>query len=1644
MRTKNARPLSLAIAALLVAQLLLPFHLASAGPPINLTGTPNLAVHGTDYTPPEQKSSLTITTATGGAISPVATSPGIIYENIPAGAKISLDYAFHLEDIIGTDLYDYTGDEFFTAALPAGLNFATASGIITANHDGLYNYELATWSISGSALTVELTNDPEDTTGHGGAAAAAHTGKWGKIHIEGTFQALNPGGDTETQIKFGEQTITINRQPLPMESTLAKKGVYDASDNTIAWTVTVTPPAGAPHMLYNGYSLIDEYSAGQTYVPGSFTVGGASVSDSALELTAGAVAYTFPASPPDITGPAIISYKTSPDDFSAEDGSSATAEYSQFKNEVNLKRGEDFAADPAEDTVRLDWISKSGAMAGTDTDPTIAKWTVNVTVPGTTGASISGAAITDTIRTELELLSDPAYPVQIKFGTAGAIDVASGGGIGQYDYSGTTLTYKFPAGSQPTAGTTATLTYYTRVKASYRDIYLNNNEAIPFTNGAELTWDKAVATSIAPSDTATIGSGVGAGGLLSKSAAGGTPPYDHSASEAGVIHWTVKVNRNQINIADAKITDTVPTGQALLIDAEHPFKVTKIGSPDEAVFTTVVKTTTAAFTSTDSFVNNFAYEFPDEDALDGLDDTIKSTYTVEYYTRIVDADSGAYGDAWGLDILYSNGTIGFGNSVTLTRTTGGAVTAGGAKDYSSQMLHKSVARAYDYVDRTVQWELAVNRNRLPLTNAVVTDTVPTGMALLIDAGHLFKVMENGVVKEELSSTSASVNLTSADGFKKQFAYALSPSTSTSALYTITFWTKMNEDTLKIQWNGDKDFTNNTSLGAIEITTPVTHSAVARIKNPVISKSYTYTPNSDYIDWSVVINPGQVTLTGGAVTDVLNPGLRLDPDSVRLYTVPVNPVTGAASPASSGTAVSAAAVTLPTAGNGNTLTVNLPSPTSFAYRLEFTTFILVDDLDLSNSAVLSGSAGGPSGSAASSQIVINDLYSSGGSGSNKLTVVKTGAGGLPLAGATFRLLNVNRQPITSGGHLIERETTAAGVAVFDNLPSWIFYVEETVPAPGYLLPADPTFGGNRLTGTETIPVSNSLARGDVSFDKTGAGGVPLTGGAFTLTGKDYADQDVTITASAVNGKVTFTNVPLGKTGWPYTITELTPPDGHYATTAALTATIAYNASKSGVTVSVSSGVLANTPLPGTVSFDKTGAGGALLTGGAFTLTGTDYALNPVTLTASAVNGTVAFSNVPIGSYTITETDPVPGHLLPADADILTATVAYNAGRTGVVTTLHETSAGAIVSAFANAPALGDLSFAKLSTGGSPLSGGTFTLTGKDYAGQDVTMTASASGGTVTFTGVPLNQAGQVYTIRETVPPSGYRQSDPGAVITATVAYNATKTAVETSVSPAALYNTPVPGTVFGSIVITKTDEQGSKLAGAEFTLYRQSNGSVVSTAVSDSNGTARFSQVPAGQYIIRETGAPKGYAFSSDSIEVTVSGTASRSFTVVNKAEEVPPVNVDKPDSASVQIKKVDEDSNPLAGAEFTLYNASGAAIGKAVSGKDGLVRFEGLAPGRYSVMETAAPEGYALFSEPLNFEVKAEQALAYTLRNRLLTEEDSDILGYTADGTQTPTSTLPKTGGISGISALGIAGLLLLIAGLLMAKPRKHKGISGS
>lgn len=534
--------------------------IAKADPPEDLTGqTDYLVVHETsgDYSTTGGSSILTVTKPDGTEITPVSN----VFSNVPDGSTINLDYVFHLEngDGAGT-IYSYSDLNYFTITLPEGIAFHTPNeaesciyAIDSSNPET--PWLLGHWGfVDSHTIQVDFT-----------AEVNSHSSIWGKVGIVGTFNDIEYGDDTERQLVLGSQSVFFRlEEPEPPQITLQKSGLYDAAANTIEWTVTVTPPEALPAL--DGFTLVDDYSSNQTFISDSFFHGAVPVSDVGLDLaTANQVSYTFPA---DTDGEQIIKYKTLPTTFGAENGSVTN---SVFTNNASVINGSDTLAGPVQATVTTDWIGKSGSRVTTGDDSIIIRWEVDMTVPE--GGTVTEAMVTDTIPTGLDLVEGNAtYPIQFIPEGESAQAVASGSDWGTYAYvsgSPSTLTYRLPSQGivDGQLSGSAKLVYYTEL--TDRDTYLNNNGAVNFTNGAELIWHEMSDSSNPPSDTSQVGI-VGIGGLLSKSG-GGAQNFTYP----GYIRWTVTVNSNKINMKNAKITDTVPQGQELLIDASHPFTVNR-------------------------------------------------------------------------------------------------------------------------------------------------------------------------------------------------------------------------------------------------------------------------------------------------------------------------------------------------------------------------------------------------------------------------------------------------------------------------------------------------------------------------------------------------------------------------------------------------------------------------------------------------------------------------------------------------------------------------------------------------------------------------------------------------------------------------------------------------------------------------------------------------------------------------------------------------------------------------------------------------------------------------------------------------------------------------------------------------------------
>ncbi len=157
---------------------------------------------------------------------------------------------------------------------------------------------------------------------------------------------------------------------------------------------------------------------------------------------------------------------------------------------------------------------------------------------------------------------------------------------------------------------------------------------------------------------------------------------------------------------------------------------------------------------------------------------------------------------------------------------------------------------------------------------------------------------------------------------------------------------------------------------------------------------------------------------------------------------------------------------------------------------------------------------------------------------------------------------------------------------------------------------------------------------------------------------------------------------------------------------------------------------------------------------------------------------------------------------------------------------------------------------------------------------------------------------------------------------------------------------------GRIEGHKVDDKSEPLENAVFGLFtadcvKFSRDTAIMTAASDENGCFEFTDVPFGQYIVREIESPSGYILSDKEYAVSISEDGE----VIEITTENKPI--------TVEISKRDVYGNELVGAEMVLENADGEKVDKWTSdGTNHIV--SKLGAGEYVLKEIAAPDGYVI------------------------------------------------------------------------------------
>ncbi|EDZ57579.1 collagen-binding surface protein [Bacillus cereus H3081.97] len=187
-----------------------------------------------------------------------------------------------------------------------------------------------------------------------------------------------------------------------------------------------------------------------------------------------------------------------------------------------------------------------------------------------------------------------------------------------------------------------------------------------------------------------------------------------------------------------------------------------------------------------------------------------------------------------------------------------------------------------------------------------------------------------------------------------------------------------------------------------------------------------------------------------------------------------------------------------------------------------------------------------------------------------------------------------------------------------------------------------------------------------------------------------------------------------------------------------------------------------------------------------------------------------------------------------------------------------------------------------------------------------------------------------------------------------------------------WNKPSVEKVTGQFEIVKVDasDETKLLSGAEFEVYK--DGKQIDTLRTDKTGKVISKKLEPGKYTLKETKAPEGYKLIKEEIEVNVEE---------NKVVSVIVKNVKELGSLQV-IKKDAESKNVLEDAEFRLKNENGQIVGGIkTTNKDGVVIFENLVPGKYTLEETKAPEGYKVKEVKVEVNVIANEVVKREVLN---------------------------------------------------------------
>lgn len=257
---------------------------------------------------------------------------------------------------------------------------------------------------------------------------------------------------------------------------------------------------------------------------------------------------------------------------------------------------------------------------------------------------------------------------------------------------------------------------------------------------------------------------------------------------------------------------------------------------------------------------------------------------------------------------------------------------------------------------------------------------------------------------------------------------------------------------------------------------------------------------------------------------------------------------------------------------------------------------------------------------------------------------------------------------------------------------------------------------------------------------------------------------------------------------------------------------------------------------------------------------------------------------------------------------------------------------------------------------------------DVANQVKTLSASATNLTVSFTGLPNYQNGSAIEYRVVETSSGKEFVSGYEKPTYTPASSTTG-------GPIKIVN-KLKTT---AISLKKFQADGTTpLANAKFGLYLKNQPqTLLQDSTSASDGSLNFSDLPIGDYLIKELTAPTGFKTMSD-LPFSITQNEQGNLVVSGLPSDGKLLN--QLQDFDFSFLKTSTTGTNLAGAVFEL-SKDGTKLETATSTSNGVVSFtQGLTPGQYSLKEVKAPIGYTMSNDSWTITIGQDQLV--TIKNK--------------------------------------------------------------